>query len=351
MAKKHDPRHKTSTTHTGITSVRTKKILAIIDDHPELPTRTVARMAYDRHPILFPDIESARSAVRLIRGARGSNRPASSSYRPRPKQAAGANHYPPLPAGREEVETFEPLRIAGPAAIGIIGDVHVRFHDVAATEIALAALAAENLDVLLLNGDIADFYECSKFETDPSICDPADSLQQTRQFLQHVRGRFPHARIVYKLGNHEERWARWLSRHPQQLRGIEEFQIENLLQLKECAIEMVSDCRRIVLGQGLNILHGHEYRFAISNPVNAARGLFLRGKTNALCNHFHQTSQHSEKSMEGKVLSTFSVGCLCQLHPQYHPYNNWNHGFAIVRVEASGGWHVQNLRIVDGRVW
>lgn len=307
-------------------------------------------MAHKRWPKLFPTVERARNSVRAIRGTRGRSAVAKQNRRPAAKRQAGAGTYPPLPDARAEVKTFEPLAVYGSGTVAILSDIHVPFHDRDALEIALAAISLRKPDVILLNGDIVDFYEMSRFERDPELIDFPDTLAKSRQLFEHLRKRFPKARIIYKIGNHEERWKRWLRVEAPVVYGVEEFELPTLLRLHEHDIECVMDARRITLG-ALTVIHGHEYRFAISNPVNPARGLFLRGKINSLCGHFHQVSQHSEKTMAGKVISTFSTGCLCNLTPQFHPYNNWTHGYAIVTIDKTGAWHVENMRIVDGKVW
>jgi hypothetical protein len=135
-----------------------------------------------------------------------------------------------------------------------------------------------------------------------------------------------------------------------ELLGIPDFDWSSIFSLDEQGIELVDGKRPTRLGK-LNVIHGHEYRFQISNPVNPARGFFLRAKSHVLGGHFHQTSSHSEKSIENKVVTTFSTGCLSNLHPEYRPLNNWNSGFAFVQVEANGAFHVDNLRIIDGEVY
>jgi len=89
----------------------------------------------------------------------------------------------------------------------------------------------------------------------------------------------------------------------------------------------------------LNVIHGHEFNNGgmVSNPVNPARGYFLRGSgVHVIGSHYHQSSQHSQKNLEQNVTSTWSTGCLCDLHPDYRPANSWNHGFAIVTVAPGG---------------
>ena len=84
--------------------------------------------------------------------------------------------------------------------------------------------------------------------------------------------------------------------------------------------------------------------------MNAARGLFLRAKACAIGAHSHSTSQHDEPNVRGESLAAWSVGCLCDLHPEYAPLNKWNHGFALLEYRGGDDWEVENKRIVNGRV-
>ena len=54
--------------------------------------------------------------------------------------------------------------------------------------------------------------------------------------------------------------------------------------------------------------------------------------------------------LDGKVVTTWSTGCLSELHPGYMPVNKWNHGFAVIRVDENGDFEVDNLRIIKVKV-
>lgn len=50
------------------------------------------------------------------------------------------------------------------------------------------------------------------------------------------------------------------------------------------------------------------------------------------------------------ITTTWSTGCLCGMHPEYARINDWNHGFAFVKVAENGNYKVANLRIYNGEV-
>jgi hypothetical protein len=155
-------------------------------------------------------------------------------------------------------------------------------------------------------------------------------------------------------GNHEERLARNVWKDAPELAcvrlpdGSPCVDLGVLLDYDGFGIEGVGNKQPILLGEHLYVLHGHEFRAPMTNPVNPARGLFLRTKTNAICGDMHQTSQHTESGLD-HTISTWSIGCLCNLRPAYMPLNKWNHGFAVVESHR-GSWSVTNHKIINGKV-
>jgi hypothetical protein len=98
-------------------------------------------------------------------------------------------------------------------------------------------------------------------------------------------------------------------------------------------------------------LHGHEFGHGFFNPVNVARGLYLRAKVSAMQGHSHKTAEHTEVDLEGKIKTTWGIGCLASLTPEYLPYNSWNHGFGIVDISPNKiDFDVSNYRIYKGKV-
>ncbi len=320
-------------------------IHTICEKHPAASTLAVARMAYKQAPQWFSGLGAARSAVRYHRGERkggGGMQAEIKTPTPAPHTAL-----PALPEGKTFFKDWKPLLVPGPCRALVISDLHIPYHDKPAVMAALEFGKRQAVDTIIINGDLADCFALSFWEKDPRERDFKNEIETVKSFMSHLRGQFPKAKIIYKLGNHEERFERYMRLKAPELLGINAFTLASIFDLKE---DVVSEKRPIRLGT-LNIIHGHEYRFAISNPVNPARGLFLRAKAHALCGHFHQTSAHSDKTVEDKNIGTWSAGCLCELHPDYSPMNNWNHGFAFVEVFENNKFHVQNKYIRSGIIY
>jgi hypothetical protein len=313
----------------------------------EMPSKKLSRILYEENKLLFLDAEDARTILRYIEGKRGNrNRKGLGKMsgkfimdddRPR-------NPYN-LPESDET--NYDPFMLEA-KRVFLLNDLHLPFHSIAALTAAIDFAKKEKPDCILLNGDILDFFGLSKFVKDPKKRSFSEELKTFKRLFQILDKEFPLAKKVFKLGNHEERYEHYLWVKAKELDGVDEFEIENILKARASGIEIVKD-KKIINYYGLNIIHGHEFSTGFFSPVNVARGLYLRGKTSAIQGHNHQTSEHTETDMNGKITTTWSVGALCELHPAYAPINKWNHGFAIIDA-AQDGFEVRNKRIYKGKV-
>lgn len=322
-----------------------------VEKFPNTSKAAIARMLIRDHPVVWPSLNAARGAVNFVTGTMGKALRASSSHRSDLRRPGlKGNGFPDLPKGITHFKEWAPFVIDGAAKSLLLPDCHIPYHDKAAMDTAIAYGKAQLADLIILNGDFSDFFSCSFWEKDPRKRNLRNEIDLVRQAVTHIRDQFPKARIIYKIGNHEERWERYLQVKAPELLGIEEFELTKILWLDKLGIEIVTDKRPIKLGE-LFIIHGHEFKFGITSPVNPARGFYMRAKETCIGSHLHQTSSHSEKSLAGTIVSTWSTGCLCDLHPDYSPLNKWNLGFAYVEVDSRGMFQMENRKIIDGAVY
>lgn len=321
----------------------------LLEKFPNASTRTLAKIAFRDDRALFNNYEHARSIVRIYRGANGEHNRATMKTK-FPKTKWTEDPFKDFNDGRREVEGWGPVHIDGPARVLILPDIHLPYHDNAGLLPALKAGKAFNPSIVLLNGDFLDCHSVSSWTTDPRQKDWAGELKIGRDFLKRLRQLFPKARIICKEGNHEERWERRLFTDAPALIGVDDFELEKLLRMDSVGAEYVKGKRVIMLGK-LPCIHGHEYRFAISNPVGPARGFFLRATEHCIGSHLHQSTSYSKMTITGRLISTWSTGCLCYLHPQFNPLNDWSHGFATVEIDRDGAFHVENHKILKGKIY
>jgi predicted phosphodiesterase len=314
--------------------------------HPDAPSRTLARRLV-REANGAITMEQARKRISRQFGVNGKadRKKVKSPVRRKPRKAGEIYAMP-----KSMAESWSPhaMKVLGP--IGILSDVHVPYHSEIAVAAAVGFLKSQELSGLLLNGDIADFYAISRYMKDPTQRDFKAELEAVRTFIQWIRSEFPGIPIVYKAGNHEERWTHWLWQHAPEICDEPMMSIPAWLHLDKHDIEWVDNQRPIMLGK-LPVLHGHELPKGMAAPVNVARGAFLRTLSTCLVGHSHRTSNHAESDMWHHETACWSTGCLCDLRPDYARINRWNHGFAVVTVHKNGAFDCNNYRVMsDGTV-
>ena len=323
----------------------TKLVRAYLTKYPNKPTREIARHLVKDYPKLWSSVDSARKAVGYHRGTTGKkNRLANtdkSLYRPDIiKNTFG------IP--KSDAIELRPYILTGTKAL-VLSDIHIPYHDVNALNTALKYAKAQKVDAIVLAGDVLDGYTLSKFEQNKLMRDFAGELSCGKVFLQSLRKHFPNAKIVYREGNHDYRFERYLMREAPALIGVDEFDIKVLLRTFDHGVDYVKDKRIVKFGK-LNIMHGDEFG-GNAGGVNPARSMFLKALDCTLSGHNHRTSNHTEMSLDGKQISNWSIGCMCHLRPSYMPYNKWNHGFAVVELHDSDNYTVYNHRIINGKIY
>ena len=310
---------------------------------PNLPSLTLAKKIYKDNNKQFTDIEAVRSCLRYYRGKKGHQA----------KKDLGTKEF--LDQNIEFVmpesyaETFEPYEISQSRTL-IISDLHIPYQDNDSIQKAINYGKEKKVNCILINGDVLDFAGISRHEKDWRQRQVHQEFEAARIFLSSLREHFPKAKIVFKLGNHDERWEKYLFLKAPEIFDDPEFKLESRLKLGELKIEVVKEKRPIRIGK-LTVLHGHEL-FGGSGGVNPARGTFLKTFDNVIIGHYHKTTSNTEITMSGNIISVHSVGCLCGKTPYYMPINRWNTGFGYCELDIKTGDYVfHNKQIINGKVF
>jgi hypothetical protein len=343
---------------------------AYCEKYPKISTRQLSRIIYSQNKALFQREELARGVVNTVRGKNGDGKRKKFQknygdlYQKEPSPITVS-----LPESKNKL--FTPFIL--PDGKGLfMSDMHIPFHVKIALLAAVEYGKKNDVDYVFLNGDICDFYSLSKFDKNPTVSKLRNELTDTRQFLIWLREQFPGLPIYYKLGNHDEWFERYLWGKAGELVGVPAIQLPHILTNdfsnleRICAtaepaklgpiweqeidgITFIGD-QRFVMAGDLPVLHGHELGKSFAPPVNAARGAFLKSLNHVLIGHQHQKSEHSEKTLMGRIITTYSTGCLCGLTPPYARVNKWGHGCAIIE-HLKKSFQVDNRRIIDGKIY
>jgi len=310
----------------------------------EMPTLKLARIMYEKEKLSFKDVEDCRTFLRAIEGKSWGNKPSNIlKVEERPR-----NPYN-LPESYQEKR--EPLRLPLTCNnILLISDLHIPYHDIDAVTIALEYGVREEVNTIIINGDMLDFCRISRFETDFSKRSVKQEFDSAKNFLRVLRQVFPTAEIYWIKGNHDQRYEKYLFQKASEIWDDPYFKLEERLRLNEERVHLVDDKILVKAGK-LAITHGHHIFKGIFTPVSPARGAYMKAKQSVIVGHLHRPSHHPESDMEGNINAAWSTGCMCQLKMDYSPLiSNSLHGFAHIILEKNGDFTVRNFSIIKGKL-
>jgi len=343
----------------------------ILARFPSSPTQTLAKALYKKWPKVYDSVEHARRTLRYYQGTKGkkcrSHCVDKTHFRPPKDGDATFRKWSALVPDAEPNEWAWQELPEGPRRWLILADPHIPYHDKRALFTALAH-ADGNCDAVLILGDLFDSYQLSSFDRDPRKRKYSEELSSGWDFLTTLMELRPRPKsIVVKLGNHDFRVERYLCRRAPEMFDMELFSLKTFLRtgptwrkdnppntklfkgLMGGGIQCVRANDPIRHHQ-LALLHGHEWGNRFSSPVNPARGAFLKAHECVIQGHEHRKSDHGEATLFGTVVQCWSIGCLCDLHPEYRPIGNkWQHGFAYLNTGSD--WSIENHSIIDGGVF
>lgn len=328
---------------------KTDIIREYLRKYPDYPNAKLARIIYKENPLVFTTVDVIRGLVRRVQGKGGKDhiyKVNKEFYRTEDKPINPYN----LPESHQDERP--PFKL--PTAcnnILLISDLHIPYHDINAVTLALDYGKANNVNTIFINGDLIDNHQVSKFESDPRKRSVKQEFDATIQFLQSLRKAFPEASIYWLKGNHCIRWEKFLFMKVREIWDDDYFHLEERLRLNEVKVKLLDDKTLVKAGK-LSITHGHHIFKGVFSPVNPARGAWMKAKQSVIVGHLHRASHHPEVNLDGKVVSCWSTGCLCELRPNYSPLvSNSQHGFAHIVIEKNGDYTVKNFQIINGKLY
>ena len=330
----------------------TKIVLEYIEKFPEAPVKSLARKIFDENKMHFDSLEQVLGRCRYYLGCNGrqnrKNLATSQFARELKNEVNIVKLKKELPESSSEKRQRYKLP-SGIKKLGVFGDVHIPYHDNEALLTMFDKFEEEEVDAIYINGDLLDFYSLSFHEKDPRKKRFKDEIEAGKEFLEYVRDRFQGIPIYFIPGNHENRLERYLRTKAVEFLDIDEFRLDVLLQVGATRIEYIPFRTRVSFG---NYLIEHGDKIPGAGGVVPARTALMRLKTNVIINHFHKTSQSSQRIYnieDSSTINGYSLGCMCELEPEYLEINEWNHGFAILYKDESKV-SVRNFKIEDGKI-
>ena len=324
----------------------TKIVLEYLAKFPDAPVRVLARKIYNENKAHFDDQEKVVQKCRYYLGVNGKH----NRRGLKTDQFKRAPRYDQKSLPESHSEKRQRIKLpSGIKRLGIFGDVHIPYHDNEALETMFDKFEEENVDGIYINGDLLDFYVLSFHEKDPRKARFKDEIEAGREFLEYIRDRFPGIPIYFIPGNHENRFERYLRKKAVELLDVDEFRLDVLLQVGSTRIEYLPFRSRVSFG---NYLIEHGDKIPGAGGVVPARTALMRMKTNVIINHFHKSSSSSQRVYDvddSSTINGYSLGCMCELEPEYLEINEWNQSFAILH-NNNGKISVKNYNIERGNI-
>jgi len=226
----------------------------------------------------------------------------------------------------------------------IFGDLHVPHQDKTAVKLLLNFMDWYKPEIVIINGDLIDFGNISKFLRDPTTTPSIkEEIEEAKKVLKEVIEHSPKAKRYYIQGNHELRLQKYLITKAPEILELVNF--EDLLEIKD-KFEMVNDSLKenyIKIG---SIYVGHWDRVSKFSAYTVKNIMADRG-VSIVQSHVHRMGYHCERLMD-RMIEGWEIGCLCSLNPSYVVSPNWEHGFGVIEPLAGGKfYHFQLVSIID----
>tara|TARA_A100001388_G_scaffold275162_1_gene260139 strand:+ start:1098 stop:2360 length:1263 start_codon:yes stop_codon:yes gene_type:complete len=238
------------------------------------------------------------------------------------------------------------------------------FHSEEALQVSLKAAKEIAPDVVVLMGDMIDFPQLSRFQTEPNtrqLLQP--SLDALGEYLQALVDTVGKATPIYWLeGNHELRLRNALldlhagalaDIRPANESGPPQLSVERLLHLDELGITYVKPYGTPLWLWDVMLHHGYIVRGSGGKTVSSILGNTTH---HHIVGHIHrrEIASRSIETPEGrKEIHAMSPGCLASLERggvpagKGRPGVDWQHGLGVI-YRHNNVSHLHCIPILDG---
>lgn len=226
-----------------------------------------------------------------------------------------------------------------------VPDVHVPYHNEEACCIMWRAAHFWRPEIIVLLGDLADFYSVSFFDKSPerrkSLQDELSEVNRALEEFEHIGAKTLH----YIMGNHEHRMSRYIASKAPELHGL--FNWEEHLKLKQRGWKITKYKESLQLGK-LRITHdlgksGKDAHIKARNSGN-----------NVVLGHTHHMGVDYCGNPFGDVRVGAVFGWLGDSEQVDYVHRDsakqWPLGFGTGVMEPSGVVHLQAHPIVNRKV-
>ena len=224
----------------------------------------------------------------------------------------------------------------------VVGDLHIPYHNKVMVTKLLELLRIEQPDQIILNGDMVDFYDLSRFDKNPEREGRLqEELDICVDLLKSLRKTCKDARIIYIEGNHEDRLKRYLWSKAKALSSLRALKFEELLKFDKYKIEFMKS--HFINGFEFN--HGKIVR---KHSSYSAKCEYDDRGHSGISNHTHRGGSYYKTISDG-TFGWFENFCGCELNPEYiEGTPNWQNGFSVIYFDDNA-FDVHQVYVNRGR--
>jgi predicted phosphodiesterase len=207
-----------------------------------------------------------------------------------------------------------------------LSDIHTPYQDDRMVDAAAELVADIQPHRVVLNGDIADFFQLSRFNKG---LDRLDTLQEELDLANEIRTRFriaaPNAMIHETEGNHDSRLRTFVQLNARALTSLRDLKPERLNAWALNDIFPHGD-NGFLLRSHFLVKHGNLVR---GEAGASAKAECLAANVSGATGHTHKLAPYIKTGYQNRVW--WEGGCLCRTDPDYVPGGNpnWQNGLLV----------------------
>ena len=222
--------------------------------------------------------------------------------------------------------------------VGFLSDIHFPYEHEKSVGMALDYLTDWKPDVIVLGGDIFDFYAISRFNKNPARRQTLqEEIDSAKWFIEEVDAIAK--KVVFLEGNHEVRLRRTIADQPS-LYKLRALELPKVLGLP-AKWEVIENQKGWMYG-GVFWIHG-DIKGVSDRVMYPAATLLRHIRTTFVCGHYHRPGVAYQNDFEGLPDAGWVNGHLSDeaASEEYITKPNWQRGF--ISAEVNEEWQMPEV--------
>ena len=226
-------------------------------------------------------------------------------------------------------------------SILVASDVHIPFQDDKAVNAFLKYAKKKQPKLIVLNGDIMDFFRLSRF-TKGEGRNPLQEITICRRFLKSLREMCPSSDIYYVIGNHETRLERYVLEKAPELSTL----IEDVFTILKASDFSITGCASLLVNNSFVFKHGT--LLGNKSGLSAIKEI-EKAYMSGCSGHTHRAAKFITRK-SGRKFVWLESGCLCDLEPEYCINPDWQQAFVEIEIAGHKVKKAKIVEIEDGEI-